>query len=419
MDKRFVLLFLIVACLFVGPSAGVASQAETEPVIVGVPRDFYPEYTIGPDDRPGGFGVDVMNAVAKGAGLSVTYRIFPTWSETLAALERGEIDLIPVVVITPAREKSLLFTRPVLTSPMSIFVRREAENIQSLADLAGRRMGVIKGGPVPEWLGKGERAPVLVPYPRLQDEMFALLLGEVDAIPPFEDSAWKVAERAGVADQLKVVGEPYTEAKRAIAVRRDLSDLRDRLDAATADFLNSSEYRSIYATWHAEPPSFWTATRKTWIATTFVALLLLGMLLWQSLSPHAQSRQQSERKERHASDFLRSPVSRTCALIALALGFAVLWGWAFDVAMFRTMLPGLVAMQPWTAITIAVRSSASGDHSRPDCSCVPGCARRRGVDHRRANVPAKRYGARLRHRSMVLPGSGGQSAALSAPWPIC
>src|SRR5512132_3215879 len=265
MDKRLVLLVLIVACLFVGASAGVAPQAETEPVIVGVPRDFYPEYAIGPDDRPEGFGVDVMNAVAKRAGLSVTYRVFPTWSETLAALERGEIDLIPVVVITPGREKSLLFTRPVLTSPMSIFVRRDAENIQDLADLAGRRMGVIKGGPVPEWLGKLERGPILVPYPRLQDEMFALLLGEVDAIPPFEDSAWKVAERAGVADRLKVVSKPYAEAKRAIALRRDLPGLRDRLDVAVADLLNSPEYSSIYAAWHAEPPSFWTTTRATWI----------------------------------------------------------------------------------------------------------------------------------------------------------
>ena len=117
------------------------------------------------------------------------------------------------------------------------------ENIQRLADLAGRRVGVIKGGPVPEWLGKVERGPILVPYPRLQDEMFGLLLGEVDAIPPFEDSAWKLAERAGVADQLKVVGEPYTEAKRAIAVRRDLPGLRDRLDAAVADLLNSPEYQ--------------------------------------------------------------------------------------------------------------------------------------------------------------------------------
>ena len=117
--KRFALLVLVTigACLFVGAFAGHPARAQTEPVIVGVPRDFYPEYAIGADDRPEGFGVDVMNAVAKRAGLSVTYRVFTTWSETLAALERGDIDVIPVVVITPARESRLLFTRPVLTSP--------------------------------------------------------------------------------------------------------------------------------------------------------------------------------------------------------------------------------------------------------------------------------------------------------------
>ena len=105
--KRLALLVFITigACLFVGAFAGHPARAETEPVIVGVPRDFYPEYAIGPDDRPEGFGVDVMNAVAKRAGLSVTYRVFTTWSETLAALERGDIDLIPLVVITPASRK--------------------------------------------------------------------------------------------------------------------------------------------------------------------------------------------------------------------------------------------------------------------------------------------------------------------------
>ena len=78
--------------LLISAFAGHPARADTEPVIVGVPRDFYPEYAIGPDDRPEGFGVDVMNAVAKRAGLSVTYRVFATWSETLAALERGDID---------------------------------------------------------------------------------------------------------------------------------------------------------------------------------------------------------------------------------------------------------------------------------------------------------------------------------------
>ena len=44
--KRLAVLVLVTigACL---SFAGQRARAETEPVIVGVPRDFYPEYTIG------------------------------------------------------------------------------------------------------------------------------------------------------------------------------------------------------------------------------------------------------------------------------------------------------------------------------------------------------------------------------------
>jgi ABC-type amino acid transport substrate-binding protein len=46
------------------------------------------------------------------------------------------------------------------------------------------------------------------------------------------------------------VGEPLTEVKRAIAVRQDLPGLRDRLDAAVAEFLDSSEYGKLYSKWY-------------------------------------------------------------------------------------------------------------------------------------------------------------------------
>ena len=424
MDKRLVLLVLIAACLFVGASAGVASQAETEPVTVGVPRDFYPEYAIDAEDRPEGFGVDVMNAVAKRAGLSVTYRVFPTWSETLAALERGDIDVIPVVVITPARESRLLFTRPFLTSRMSIFVRRDAENIQGVADLAGRRMGVIKGGPVPELFGEEERRPVIVPYGRLQDEMFGLLLGEVDAIPPFEDSAWKVAERAGVADRLKVVGEPYTEAKRAMAVRRDLPGLRDRLDAAVADLLNSPEYSSIYAAWHAEPPSFWTTTRATWIAGASVSLLVLGMLLWQSLSLRA-SEQLAEGAPR------KLPGERVPAAFQTLCCFARMRA---DSARARPCCPDRLDVRRGRAQDRVAgadcHAALDGDnHSARRWSSArnhrAGADRgyhfyrsgRRGLAHRSASAAATCDGARLRHRSVVVSDRRQQSAGPRVPRP--
>ena len=364
--KRLSVLVLIIisACLSVGAFAWTSVRAETEEVVVAVARDFYPEYAIDADGHPGGFGIDLMNAVAKRAGLSVTYRVFEVWADLVAALERGDADVVPVVSITRAREGRMLFTRPVVTSPSSLFVRQDTGDIRGWADLADRRVGVIAGGVSEELLGEREKSARLVPHARLQDAMFGLLSDELDALVSFESSVWKVSERFRVADHIRIVGEPLTEVRRAIAVRRDLPALRERLDAAVAEFLNSSEYRELYSKWYAAAPRFWNPGRIGWLAGASTALLLLVMLFWQSLSSRMESRQLDESApgklpgERAAVEFPARVISRACGLIALALGFAVLLGWAFGLTVLKSVLPGLIAMQPWAAITIALAGGA-------------------------------------------------------------
>ena len=65
-----------------------------------------------------------------------------TWSDLIAALERGDADVVPVVSVTRAREARMLFTRPLVTSPASLFVRQDADDVRGWADLAGRRVAV-------------------------------------------------------------------------------------------------------------------------------------------------------------------------------------------------------------------------------------------------------------------------------------
>jgi two-component system, cell cycle sensor histidine kinase and response regulator CckA len=364
--KRFALLVFVIigALLIVGASAGHAAQAQTKGVVAAVAHDFYPEYMVAADGDPGGFAIDLMNAVAKRAGLSVTYRVYEAWSDLIAALERGDADVVPVVSVTRAREARMLFTRSLVTSPAFLFVRQDTDNVRGWADLAGRRVAVIEGGFSAEVLSERNPSARLVPYAGLKHALFDLLSGEVDALVSFESSVWKAAERARVADRVKVIGEPVGEAKRAIAVRQDLPGLRDRLDAAVAEFLDSPEYRKLYSEWYTVAPSFWTPGRSGWLAGASTALLLLGMLFWQSLSLRAESRRLAESApgqllgEHVAAEFPTPVISRACGLVALALGLAVLFGWAFDVTALKTMLPGLFAMQPWAAITIALAGVA-------------------------------------------------------------
>ena len=49
----------------------------------------------------------------------------------------------------------------------------------------------------------------------------------------------------------------------------------------------------------------------------------------------------------------RLRTARLCGLAGLALGLAVLAGWALDIATLKTVLPGLVAMQPSAALGLA------------------------------------------------------------------
>src|SRR5512132_2009694 len=362
--KRLALRIIIGACLIVGAFAGHAAQAETKEVVAAVARDFYPEYVVDADGRPAGLGIDLMNATAKRAGLSVTYRVFEAWSDLVVALERGDADVVPVLSITPAREGRMLFTRPLVMSPASLFVRQDTADVRGLADLAGRRVGVIAGGVSEEFLSEREKSARLVPYARLQDALFGLLSGEIDALVSFESSVWKVSERVRLADRIKVVGDPLTEGKRAIAVRQDLPGLRDRLDAVVAAFLDSSEYRKLYSEWYATPPSLWNPGRIGWVAGASVAPLLLGMLFWQSLSLRAESRRLAESApgqlpgKRAGVEFPARVISQACGLIALALGFAVLLGWPSHVTALKSVLPGLFAMQPWAAMTIALAGGA-------------------------------------------------------------
>lgn len=88
----------------------------------------------------------MMNEVAKRAGLSVTYRVFETWADLVAALERADADLVPAVAVTQAREGRMLFTRPLVTSRVSVFVRQDTDDVRGWSDLSGRRAAVIEGG---------------------------------------------------------------------------------------------------------------------------------------------------------------------------------------------------------------------------------------------------------------------------------
>jgi PAS domain-containing protein/ABC-type amino acid transport substrate-binding protein len=249
-------------------------------VTVGVPRSFPPYYLLDEYGNPSGFAVDVMEEVAKRAGLLVTYRVKKNWGEIFKALRTGDIDIVPNLGITNRRKEYAAYTVPLETFHISIFVRDDTHDVKGLGDLSGRPVAVVATNAARRILQSRDDIQLRV-FDNFTEALFALLSTEVDAFAFPEPVTWKLAREARVDKQIKVVGEPLKEIRRGMAVPKDKVELLAVLDRAVRDFVASPEYRNVYVAWFGKPDPYWTVARVAWTMGGLIAVLFLFMGWWR------------------------------------------------------------------------------------------------------------------------------------------
>jgi ABC-type amino acid transport substrate-binding protein len=267
---------------------------------VAVLEDFPPQYGLAADGTPEGFAIDVIAEIALLANVDLTFIIKKNWTEMFAALRSGEADLIPNLGITQGRKKWFAFTAPVETFPVHIFVRSASEKIDSLVDLAGRRVGVEHMN-LGEKLLKDHKTIRAVVYTQVKDALFDLLSGRIDAMLYPEPVLRLLAKRAGLENHIVAVGEPLIEIKRAISVQRGNQALPQQLDDAVTRFVGSPAYESIYTKWYGKPPPLMTVHQLAVLMA--VALVLVVVTI---LRTEIHRRTEAESRLREKERFLAS-----------------------------------------------------------------------------------------------------------------
>ncbi|MCK7576242.1 MAG: diguanylate cyclase [Chromatiales bacterium] len=71
-----------------------------------------------------GIAIDLLELVARRLGIDIAYVVARDWDEAVQLSESGQVLVLPFLNQTPARERWLLFTEPLLVEP-SVFVTRE------------------------------------------------------------------------------------------------------------------------------------------------------------------------------------------------------------------------------------------------------------------------------------------------------
>jgi PAS domain S-box-containing protein len=169
-------------------SAPAAAQAPASCEPVGGPliyvgdRDFPPYEYLDDNNKPAGFNVLVVEALARELGVPIEIRLLP-WAEARYARERGDADLFSAGYV-PARSDRFDFLVATTTIRSSILMRSGRASYPSTAsEVKGLRIAIQDGAPSVagfDQLPLDER-PTIVGTPSHRASVALLVSGQVDA----------------------------------------------------------------------------------------------------------------------------------------------------------------------------------------------------------------------------------------------
>ena len=174
------LIVILVALL----SLGGCTERQERPVKVGFYENAPKIYT-GKDGKPAGLFVELLRDIAMREGWQLDFAPCK-WNDCLQLIQDGQLDLMPDVAFSNERAKKFDFHRSSVASSWSqVFVHPDM-TIQTLDDLANRRIAILKGGIQQGFLDKLMKEAGLqyqaIPTGSLVEGYEAVAAGNADAV---------------------------------------------------------------------------------------------------------------------------------------------------------------------------------------------------------------------------------------------
>ena len=219
-----------------------------KPILSACEHD-YPPFCITESGKADGFSVELFTAAVHAMGRDVHFRL-GSWAKVKAALEKGEIEALPLVGRTPERENVFDFTVPYLSLHGAIVVREDTDNIHSLADLRGKQVAVMKGDNAEEFVRRANLGATVITTGTFTDALKELATGRHDAVIVQRLLCLQILRQNGITN-LRVVGGPLEEFKQdfCFAVREGDRETLSLLNEGLAIVVADGTFRRLQKKW--------------------------------------------------------------------------------------------------------------------------------------------------------------------------
>ncbi|MDY6267947.1 MAG: transporter substrate-binding domain-containing protein [Selenomonadaceae bacterium] len=239
----FSVLFIFSALIFF-PCAASAEGTENSPIRVGYNSSGSMLYRDS-EGRFQGYDAVFLYEIARYTGWTYAFVPYDDWSQAVADLAAGKIDILPTVLKTPEREQQMNFSLyPMAQTSVGVLKRPDDTRFVygELSTIDGMRIGVRSGTADTKdfmaWMERHGLQGTLVPYRSRGDLLTALKAGMVDlAATSYAGDAQKFPLLAEFSPQAMYFATPKTRPEIGSELDRAMGNIllynsgfRDALD---------------------------------------------------------------------------------------------------------------------------------------------------------------------------------------------
>lgn len=234
-----------------------ASGVDDGKIVVGTNAEYEPFEFLDENGELKGFDIELMNAIAKQAGLEIEW-IDMAFDSLIGSMEAGNVEMIAAAIgPTAEREKSCDFSDVYYAGFQSI-VTVKGTGYQTFEELEGKTIAVLEGS-MSDMIASGENADYgevaageVKRFKNAAQAIQELENGAADAVITDAVIAEKfVKDRDGALIGHEVEG---TGEDSVFAIKKGDAKLKEAVNKALAELKDNGTYDTIYETYFVTVP---------------------------------------------------------------------------------------------------------------------------------------------------------------------
>ncbi len=242
------------------PAAPMAAASAPAPAakvyVVGTDAAYAPFESQNEKGEIVGFDIDVVNAVAKKAGIEVKFVNTP-WEGIFNTLQQGDRDmLVSAVTITDERKQSNDFSNPYFDAQQLIAVKGNSK-ISKFDDIKKLKVGVQTGTTGDEVVSKlqGKTSANIKRFESTPLALKELEAGGVDAVVADNGVVINYVTNNAGSKFKTVADKAFAPEQYGLVVKKGNADLLGKLNKGLADIRADGSYDQIYTKYFGAAPT--------------------------------------------------------------------------------------------------------------------------------------------------------------------